>query len=153
MRASTNNYRLVLLTIAVAVALVSSNPALAAKPDGNTLTVTVVADLATFDLLPSANGGPFYVGGTIEDPDTGNQIGIFHCWGFFFDGGALGVVSQEYDLFDRGKIMLAGVEDAGPRAITGGTGQFRNLRGEADNFTLASFPIFDVTFTLIGADN
>jgi hypothetical protein len=153
MRASTSNYRLVLLTIAVAVALVSSNPALAAKPDGNTLTVTVVADPGTLDVVPSAFGGPFYVGGSIQDPDTGDDIGIFHCWGFFFQGGALGVVTQEYDLFGRGKIILAGVEDSGPRAITGGTGDFRNLRGEADNFTLASFPVFDVTFTLIGADN
>ena len=151
MKASTNNSRWVLLTIAVAVALAPWNPALAAKPDGGTLTVTVIADFGTLDVVPTANGGPFYIGGTIEDPDTGEHIGIFHCWGFFIQGGALGVVNQEYDLFDRGKIILTGVEDSGPRAITGGTGEFRNLRGEADNFTLATFPVFDVTFHLIGS--
>ena len=78
-------------------------------------------------------------------------MGSFHCWGFFFEPeGAIGVVSQEYSLNDRGKIQVQGVEDEGPRAVTGGTGDFRNTRGQMTGADLASFPDFTVTFDLIG---
>ena len=51
----------------------------------------------------------------------------------------------------RGKITLAGVEDAGPRAVTGGTGEFRNVRGQATGFDFSTFPpVFLATFELIG---
>ena len=119
-------------------------------PGDGRLTVTVVADPSTLDVVPTVGGGPFYVGGILEDPDTGEQIGLFHCWGFFFDGGAQGVVNQEYDFTGRGKIILTGVEDEGPRAITGGTGRFRNARGEAVGIDLSNFPVFPVTFDLAG---
>ncbi len=72
--------------------------------------------------------------------------------GFFYDGGASGVVCQEYDLTDRGKIQVQGVEDDGPRAVTGGTGEFINVRGEMTGSNLSTaFPNFTVTFRLIGA--
>jgi hypothetical protein len=150
MRSNRNGMRWILSGVFVTLLLASWNPAAAAKPSrDNTLDVIVVADLGTLDVVPSANGGPFYVGGIIQDLE-GQQIGVFHCLGFFFAGG--GVVDQEYDFFDRGKIVLTGVEDEGPRAITGGTGEFRNVRGEAFGFDFNSFPEFPVTFNLIGAD-
>ncbi len=50
------------------------------------------------------------------------------------------VVTQEFDLFDRGRIIVAGREGpppspggrgGNPRAIIGGTEDFRNIRGQA----------------------
>ncbi len=64
------------------------------------------------------------------------------------------VVSQEYDLDGRGKIQVQGVEDEGPRAVTGGTGDFRNVRGEATGFDLSDLLAggeFIATFKLTGA--
>jgi hypothetical protein len=78
-------------------------------------------------------------------------IGEFHCWGFFIQGGALAVVAQEFHLFGRGKIQVQGVEDEGPRAVTGGTGDFLNVRGEMTGADLSNFPDFRVTFRLLGA--
>ena len=80
MKARMNGSRWVLATVVVALALVSWGAALSDKPGGNTFSLTVVADLSTFDIVPSANGGPFYVGGVLEDPDTGEEVGLFHCW-------------------------------------------------------------------------
>ncbi len=140
------------VVIVVALLLASWNPAVAARPQraGSELTVNVRVDFSTFDQLTTTLGGPFYVGGVILDPETDEEIGLFHCFGFFFEGGA--VVTQEFDLTGRGKIILAGVEDQGPRAITGGTGDFKNVRGEATGIDLSGLPLFPVTFNLIGAD-
>lgn len=118
---------------------------------GGLLVLNVVADPGLLDLVPTPNGGPFYIPGEIFDPDTNDKVGDFHCWGFFFNGGALGVVSQEFDLFDLGKIQVQGVEDEGPRAVTGGTGNFRNVRGEMTGADLSNFPDFTVYFKLLGA--
>jgi len=142
------------IPIAAAVALVFAtlNPVVAHdEPGDGLLELTVMADFGTFDLITTTNGGPFYVGGIVQDSD-GDQVGLFHCWGFFFNGGAVGVVTQEYDLTGRGKIILTGVEDGGPRAVTGGTGDFREVRGEATGFDFTLFDsdgIFDVTLSLI----
>ena len=126
----------------------ASSPAFAGS-----MTLRVVADdTATgLEVIATPNGGPFYIPGDIFDPDTGDLIGKFHCWGWFFDGGA--VVSQEWELFGRGKIQVQGVEDDGPRAVTGGTGDFRNVRGEITGADLSAFPDFTATFKLIGAKN
>ena len=105
-------------------------------------------------------GFPFYVSGDIckETTLTGalsacTPIGVFRCWGWD-DGKELAVVAQEYDIWGKGKIQVQGVEDEGPRAVTGGTGKYRNVRGEATGFDLSEF--FDTgrftgTFKLIGA--
>ena len=57
-------------------------------------------------------------------------------------------------LFGRGKIQVQGIEDGSPRAITGGTGEFVNVRGEmtepTDNGAIFR-PEFTVTFKLLGA--
>ncbi len=116
---------------------------------------------ATFDPgVPGALGGfPFYVSGDICEelvllgPCT--PIGLFHCWGWD-TGTGLAVVAQEFDLFGHGKIQVQGVEDTGPRAVTGGTGEFRNVRGESTGFDFSEFlePDFNgefiATFKLIG---
>ncbi len=128
-----------------------------AKADGElTLRVDTFGfnDIAT---VPSGTFGDsaFYVSGDIceelvlDGPCT--PIGKFHCWGWFIGAGGQ-VVSQEYDLEGRGKIQLQGVEDEGPRAVVGGTGDFRNVRGEATGFEFN--PDGDellVSFKLIGA--
>ena len=123
---------------------------------GGTLVLRVVADPGAFSIAPGApTGGAFYIPGIVYEAGTLNQIGTFHCWGWDVDGfGTSGVlVSQEYNLDGRGKIQVQGVEDGGPRAVTGGTGQFRNVRGEMTGADLSAFPDFTATFKLIGAKN
>lgn len=100
-----------------------------------------------FDQTPNGvfkGGAAFYVSGDIcKELDLGDDdctpIGKFHCWGWLFGQDQPAVVSQEFDLFGRGKIQVQGVEDAGPRAVVGGTGKFRNVRGEATGFDLSQF--------------
>ena len=135
-----------------------------AKADGKKgkLELRVRADFGTFDTTgvgTGAGGAAFYVGGDIcEEPDLGSActpMGKFHCWGWLIGPGQeVGPVSQEYHLFDRGKIQVQGIEDEGPRAVVGGTGDFRNVRGEATGFDLSEFGDsgeFIATFKLIGA--
>ncbi len=121
----------------------------------------------TFDQTAAAapiGGAAFYVSGDIcaenavadlLGPCT--PIGTFHCWGWLIGPDQLAaVVSREYDLDGRGKIQVQGFEDDGPRAVTGGTGDFRNVRGEATGFNFDEFADngngeFIVTFKLKGA--
>jgi len=125
-----------------------------------TLTVRVLADLSTFNTIAGGLGGvTFHVAGTLcADPTIEAacaSIGSFHCWGWISASGI--VVNQEYNFDGRGKILVAGVEDGGPRAVVGGTGDFRNVRGEATGFVgLDVFPTppeFVATFKLVGARN
>ena len=129
-------------------------------PFGMTLDLRVEVDFSTFDLTPSpGGGGAFYVGGAIfhagESSANGDAaIGRFDCWGWFVDSN-LGpnFVLQEWNLFDVGKLQLQGAEDDGPRAVNGGTGKFRNVRGEG-TFDSSNLPVdgsFLGTFTLLGA--
>ena len=98
-------------------------------------------------------GAAFYVRGNICQElvpvGTCNSIGTFHCWGWLFDASdaaSSAVVAQEFNLDGRGKIQVQGVEDGGPRAVTGGTGDFRNVRGEATEFDFSNF-LSDGEFT------
>ena len=116
------------------------------------LILDVVPNGGDFSMAPDpgdGSQGPFYISGTIFAHGSDVAIGDFHCWGYFAQGGAVAVVSQEFDLDGRGKIQLQGVEDGGPRAIVGGTGEFRNVRGEVTGVVLD--PFFTATFRLIGA--
>ena len=124
-----------------------------------TFTLRVLADFSSFDVTPGAAGGgvPFYVAGaicadtTIGDPCA--PIGDFHCWGWIPPSG-VGLVSQEYHLFGRGKIQTQGLEDEGPRAVVGGTGDFSEVSGEATSVDLSPFPPeFTITFDLEDADD
>ena len=128
-----------------------------------TLTVRVLADLSTFDTIPAAGGGlAFHVAGTLcSDPTIEAAcapIGDFHCWGWISALGTV-VVNQEYNFDGRGKVLVAGVEDPGPRAVVGGTGDFSNVRGEATGFLglgegeFPDPPEFVATFKLVGARN
>ncbi len=126
--------------------------------------LTLRVDTDTFDDFDVThngtlqNGVAFYVSGDIcaelvlSDPCT--PIGKFHCWGWLIGPNQLvGPVSQEYHLFDRGKIQVQGIEDDGPRAVVGGTGEFRNVRGEVTGFDFSEFGDtgeFIATFKLIG---
>ena len=127
--------------------------------DGKKGKLTLRVDTTGFMDISTSPGSPggsaFYVSGKICKElvldDACTPIGKFHCWGWLIGAGGQ-VVSQEYDLFDRGKIQLQGVEDGGPRAVVGGTGDFRNVRGEATGFVFtASQDDFLVSFKLIGA--
>ncbi len=66
-----------------------------------------------------------------------------------------GVVNQEFNLTGRGKILIAGVESEDPRAVTGGTGHFRNARGEGKPdlglFNFGETGKFRISFNLTGA--
>ena len=78
--------------------------------------------------------GPIYPAGTFEAEGctpTVDPIGILHCWGYKPATGGPGVVSQEWEFFGLGKIQCQGREGPGVSiAVVGGTGKFRNARGE-----------------------
>ncbi len=132
----------------------------ASEAQARELELRVLADLTTFDTTaPAALGGAaFYVTGDIcEDTTPGGAcvmpIGEFHCWGWLVGPDqVVAIVSQEYHIFGRGKIQTQGLEDEGPRAVVGGTGYFRNVRGEATGTDFSNFPPeFNITFKLKGA--
>ena len=151
-----------LFTIMLGLALLGGFAVAKAHEEVN-LELRVKLDLATFDVALGdfvGMGGAFYVTGDICNElapvGTCMSIGTFHCWGWLFDAAdpaSSAVVSQEFNLDGRGKIQVQGVEDGGPRAVTGGTGDFRNVRGEATGFDFSNFLSdgeFTGTFKLIG---
>lgn len=132
------------------------------------LRIDVAGDLSTFDAVRAPAGGdpfptgPFYVegpifpGGTLNPdgtiPGGASSIGLFRCWGWLFNGATgTGVVSQSYELDGRGDIQVQGVED-GNRAVTGGTGDFRGVRGEGFASPINPAVLaFGMAFDLTGA--
>ena len=143
--------RWVSLAVALVLIVGAGNLAYSAKPaDDNVLTVILVPDNDSFDLVASpGGGGPFYIGGTLFDRDTGAVLGDFQCWGWFFTEERR-MVTQEYNLGDRGTILVAGEEIVNKLGIIGGTGDFKNARGETE-FEFSDEGVL-VHFTLIGAD-
>ncbi len=143
-------YRSLLIGVLLAVSLAAAGPSYA--NDGKLLVLDVVPNGGDFSMVPDpgdASQGPFYVSGTIFADGTSMEIGEFHCWGYFAQGGSIVVVSQEFNLDGRGKIQTQGIENDGARAVVGGTGDFRNVRGEAEvEFTASGFT---ASFRLIGA--
>ncbi len=151
-----------LFTFMVGAVLVGGFVAEANGKKGD-LVLRVKVDFSTFDIAPGAPGAAFYVRGVIcADPillaAVCDPIGKFHCWGWLLDLGDVtvpAVVSQEWDLDGRGKIQVQGFEDEGPRAVVGGTGDFRNVRGEATGFDFSDLAgggdEFIGTFKLQGA--
>ena len=113
------------------------------------LNLFVDVDEGSFDFvgLPE-NGfgerpGPFNIVGDFDDGGT------FRCWGWI-DEDFAGSVSQVFNFPGRGSIMTQGIE-GGFLAVTGGTGDFRNVRGEAlQTFTGDGFD-FTIEFDLKGA--
>ncbi len=157
-----------IIPLIVGTVLLVGFPAMEAQAHKLVLRVLVDAsgsfDKATAD---SAVGIAFFVRGMIcEDPEPGaacDSIGTFLCWGWQSDPSdvpvrqQVSVVSQEFNIFDRGKIQVQGVEAFGDdslRAITGGTGDFKRVRGEVTGVELTIPPStgtgeFVATFRLI----
>jgi hypothetical protein len=114
------------------------------QPVGGTLVVDVDVDEPSFD-APVGIPGPFTVEG-----DTGGGAGTYQCWGWIFADGSASSVSQVYNIAGRGAIMTLGQEGLSI-AVVGGTGDFRNVRGEAIQvFTGVGFD-FALEVDLIGA--
>jgi hypothetical protein len=114
------------------------------QPVGGTLVVDVDVDEPSFD-APFGIPGPFTVEG-----DTGGGAGTYRCWGWIFADGSSSNVSQVYNIAGRGAIMTLGQEGLSV-AVVGGTGDFRNVRGEAIQvFTGVGFD-FALEVDLIGA--
>jgi len=145
---------------------------------GGALTLDILLDRINRNpVFPPSEGGPFHVQGMIypagtlagdpcPDPPGVDPIGIYNCWGFSPKaGGGPGLVTQEFNLFGRGKILFAGQE--GPTstlAVTGGTGDFVNVRGEGTRRDQSACTVgpnappnltmrFTVDFELIGVDH
>ncbi len=140
----------------VGVVLLVGFPATDAQAHDGNLVLRVLVDASgSFDkaTADSAIGIAFFVRGTIcEDAEPGascDSIGTFLCWGWQSDPSdvdgrpQVSVVSQEFNIFDRGKIQTQGVEAFGTdseRAVVGGTGDFRNVRGEVTGVDLTIPP-------------
>ena len=98
------------------------------------LVLDVAVDGGSFN-IEDADGdgaGAFFIRGDIVDEDEG-VIGEFLCWGWAIDEAATATyVSQEYTIDGRGAIQVQGQEIGGDGRIgvVGGTGDFRNVRGE-----------------------
>ncbi len=135
--------QLSLLGVVATLALVFAGVAEAGKT-----TLTVDVDEVSFDVA-SANVGlavAFNIVGTFGDDGT------FRCWGWI-DATGVGSVSQVYNFPGRGSIMTQGIE-GGFLAVTGGTGDFSNVRGDAlQTFLDPTFVSLDFTieFDLKGA--
>ena len=145
-------YRSLLIGVLLAVSLAAAGPSLAHEK--GLLVLDVEPDGGTFSMAAAdvAGDGAFFISGDIFASGGGIPIGEFLCWGYFGQGGGIVVVSQEFNLFERGKIQVQGVEDEGPRAVTGGTGDFRNVRGDAD--VAFTGPLdFTISFRLIGVED
>ena len=112
--------------------------------DNNTLLLDVDVDETSFDAVAAPGGGvSFNVVGEF------GSSGTFRCWGWIDAGGA-GSVSQVFNIPGRGAIMTQGIE-GGFLAVTGGTGDFSNLRGDAlQTFTGDGFN-FTIEFEVKGA--
>lgn len=133
-----------------------------AAPGGKSVILDVNTNgFADFQQVDNGGGtGPFYVSGEIlfpgDDTTIGTDaIGTFHCWGWIRSPDGLGVVNQEFDIEGRGKIQISGVESDAPRAVTGGTGDFANARGEGVPdiaiFDFMNTGQFRIAFSLTGA--
>ncbi len=144
-------------------ALVAFPGAQADNDDDDQLVVDVRVDSSTLDralsdLSPMHGEGAFYVQGDIFTPGGEaageDPIGVFHSWGWHLDTrhGHFNVVSQEYRLFDLGRIELQGRQKPGlTRAVVGGTGRFKGVDGEAANTPPVpggGFARFTTTFDL-----
>ena len=106
----------------VAISLLSVSSFVSAGD--NTLFLEVDVDEASFDAVVAASGAVSF--NVVGDFDGG---GTFRCWGWI-DTDDAGSVSQVFNIPGRGMIMTQGIE-GGLLAVTGGTGDFSNLRGDA----------------------
>ena len=103
---------------------------------GSSRIINVLVDISTSTGPGTAFHvqGPIYPAGTFQEEGcmpAVDPIGNYHCWGHKPATGGPGVVTQEFELFGLGKILVQGREGPGiDMAVVGGTGRFRNARGE-----------------------
>ena len=147
MKRHASLFGVVVLSLAAIAVLSFAVRVTEAQPAGRTLVVDVDVDELSFD-APLGIPGPFSVEG-----DIGGVAGAYKCWGWIFGmgpGAPPSSVSQVYNIADRGAIMTLGQEGLSI-AVVGGTGDFRNVRGEAIQvFTGEGFD-FALEVDLIGA--
>lgn len=110
------------------------------------LTVEVAPNLldtmrepAEGDVVPTGpfySEGPIYPEGTLDEegvaPEEAQAIGTFRCWGWFWDGSGTfpsGSANQSYEFDGLGEIQAQG-QDMFTKAVTGGSGAFRDISGE-----------------------
>ena len=132
--------QLSLLTVVSTLALVFAGVA-----EAHETILTVDVEEGSMEIASADIGGAvaFNIVGTFAGGGT------FRCWGWI-DGSGVGSVSQVYDFPGRGSIMTQGIE-GGLLAVTGGTGDFSNVRGDAlQTFTEVGFD-FTIEFDLKGA--
>ncbi len=110
------------------------------------LILVVEMDFGSFHGPELGEQGAFNVLG-----DTGSGAGTFQCWGWMFEDGLTTNISQVYNIAGRGRIMTQGreIDDAEPLAVVGGTGDFKNVRGEAS--VVWGEDGFTITFDIRGA--
>ena len=139
-----------LIAVGLAMVVGVTSPAYA-----GTLVLDVEPDGDALSFVAGDNGGgQFFIPGVIFEAGTTNAVGTFLCWGWASADGPV-LVSQEFDIDGCGKIQTQGVEDEGQRAVTGGTGRFRNVRGQVKESVfdpVEPFLNFTVTFKLIGGN-
>ncbi len=135
--------QLSLLGVVTTLALVFAG--VAEADDDDELTLFVAVNLATNDTVIAAplGGVSFNIEGTFAGGGT------FRCWGWINPAG-FGSVSQVYNIPGRGMIMTQGIE-GGLLAITGGTGDFSNLRGDALQVFTGDGLDFTMEFEVKGA--
>ena len=86
--------------------------------------------------------GPVYLAGTLYDAGSLNADGTVksdavvrgnHRFaGWLYDPAAMNVAGvHTFDIFGRGKIVVAGASDALNAPVSGGTGEFKFAQGEA----------------------
>ncbi len=129
-----------------AIALFSLAVGVTQVQAGAELILVVHVDEASFVGPALGTQGPFNVEGTVD----GGEPGTFQCWGWVFEDGLTTNVSQVYNIAGRGAIMTQGGPEGFPLAVVGGTGEFRNVRGEALQEFTGDFD-FDLVLNLTGA--
>jgi len=94
----------------------------------------MTVDLALDPAAGVATAGPFHASGMLLRAGGAVPVGTFHSWGWRFDptraaGGS--VATSSFEIAGQGEIVVSGIED-GRATITGGTGNFRGVGGQAD---------------------
>jgi len=112
-------------------------------------------DLALDPPAAANAAGPFYASGMLYRVGAGTApIGAYHSWGWRFDPAraqAGTVATSSFEIAGQGEIVVSGVDD-GRMTITGGTGDFRGVTGQAVMLAVGPNTV-RVTFDLVGAGN
>lgn len=116
------------------------------KPIASPWAMTI--DLALDPAAGAAAAGPFHASGMLLRGAV--PVGTYHSWGWRFDptraiGGS--VATSSFEIAGQGEIVVSGIED-GRATITGGTGNFRGVGGQADMVAIGPNTVrvtFDIT--------